>query len=389
MGIRSISHLARKLLIANRRPQRAAQTGLFSGAVATADCDRPQDNAHSANGLPRDLSFGRGIPMVLCLATLASFAGATVATSQTLFQQPAISLQNFQVAHGPQPGVFTIVQWQPNPFTADHNDVPVTWAMNQTTGLAVPAPLSASQAGTANRIGSTGVQIYNNTVGINLNSLDFSPTGTNGNLVGIMPAYTFPDTSVRPFQQPGSTLVFSMEMQVPYAVATPPANNPSYKGQAYVGMDMLFQDMSHPTSPQISVTVGTFAMHRAPPENIGFTTQGGGRILIKTSLGATGFSTPIPGSQGYQSQTWTGFRSFAAGVTTANFSNGIQAIRNNTVLLSSLGLTADSYSTNVADYALVAFHLNPELNYAGGSSSYTGGSVQMGLSVRNFRVALQ
>jgi hypothetical protein len=220
-------------------------------------------------------------------------------------------------------------------------------------------------------------------------TLDFSPTGTNGYLVGIMPAYTFPDTSIRPFQASGNTLVFSVDMQVPTAVRTTPPDNPSYKGQGYVGMDMLFQDMSHPTSPQISLTVGAFAMHRAPPESIGFTTQGGGRILIKTSLGATGFSTPIPGSQGYQSAVWTGFLSFAAGVSTANFSNGIQAIQNSTDLLSSLGLTAASYSTNMADYALVAFHLNCELSYAAGQTTYTDGAVQMGVSVRNFLVSLQ
>jgi hypothetical protein len=383
-----ILYLARPLLFTNDNFRRAARKWLFPSSEA-ADRDRPQGRARLASGVAHVARLGRGIAIALCLATLAPFAGATPAASQILFQQPAISLQNFQVAHGPHPGVFTIVQWQPNPFTTDNNDVPATWAMSKVTGFVLPAPRSASQVGTANRIGSTGVQIYNNTIGISLNSLDFSPTGTIGNLVGIMPGLVFPDTSIRPFQMAGNTLVFSVDMQVPTAIVTPPPDNPKYKGQAYVGMDMLFQDMSHPTSPQISVTVGAFAMHGAPPENIGFTTQGGGRILIKTSLGATSFSTPIPGSQGYQSAIWTGFRSLAAGISTANFSNGIQAIQNSTDLLTSLGLTAASYSTNMADYALIAFHLNCELNYAGGTAVYAGGAVQMGLSARNFQVVVQ
>jgi hypothetical protein len=333
----------------------------------------------------------RAVPVGLSLAAMAPFTASPVGAGQILFQQPPISLQNnFQVHQGPQLGQLKIVQWQPNPFTANQNDVPVTWAMNLVTGLAVPAPLSASQAGTANRQGSTGVQIYNGAIGIHLNSKDFSRTGTPGNLVGIMPTYKFPDASIRPFQLPGSTLVYSVDLQVPLAVKTPPANNPGYTGQAYVGMDMLFQDMSHPNSPQVAVTVGTFAMHGAAPEYIGFTTQGGGQILIKSSLATNSiFSTIMPGSQGYHSQTWKGFRSFAVGITTANFTNGLNAILNDTTLLTTLGLSASDYSTNMTDWALIGFHLNPELNYAGRSGIYTGGSVEMGLAARNFQIVLQ
>ena len=323
--------------------------------------------------------------------TLALFAAGPAHASQVWFQQPTVSIGGtFQVAKGPQPGKFSVIQWQPNPLTSNHQDVPVTWNIAKYTGLAVPAPLSPNQAGTANRIGSTGVQMSGNTIGININSLDFSPTGTWGHLVGIMPNYVFPNTSYRPFAQAGTTLVFSTDLQVVSAALTPPAGAGStYTGQAYVDMDLRIIDTSHPATPPITISVGAFAMHGAPRENVGYTSQGGGRILLNTSISPTSrFVTPVPGTQPYQSKVWTGFRTFATGLTAANLTNGLAAIRADSALLRSLGLTAASYSTNPADYALQEVHINSEVNYAG-RNAYTGGSVQMGLAVRNILVTLQ
>jgi hypothetical protein len=337
------------------------------------------------------LISGKSVTSGLSAALAAIIAASSPAPAQTLFRQPQITLGNsFAVGRPKLPGTFGMVQWQPNPLTVDHQDVPVSWNMNAATGLAVPPPMDASQAGTRNRVNATGIQIYNGEIGINLNSKDFSPTGTLGNLVAIMPNILFADASIRPFATPGRTLVYSLQLQVPTAVVTPPANNPGYKGNPYIGMDMLFQDMSHPNSPQVSVTVNTFALHRAPPENIGFTTQGGGRILIKTGLVPGNlFSTLMPGSTAYQGATWRGYKPFSVGITDANFAAGIAAIQSNAVLLTGLGITAADYSANLADWALLGFHLNAELNYAAGLPIYTGGSVRMGLAVKDISLILQ
>jgi len=207
---------------------------------------------------------------------LALCASMPAHASQTWFQQPPLTLANtFQVSGAPQPGTFRVIQHQPNPLNSIGNDVPVTWDMTKFTGLKVPRPLSPNETGTVNRGGATGVQIYNNIIGINLNSRDFSATGTPGALVGIMPDYKFPNASYRPFAQAGATVVFSADMQVVTAVRTPPAHNPSYNGQGYVGLDLLFIDTTHPQSIPITVTAQVFAMHGAPPENIGYTDQGG------------------------------------------------------------------------------------------------------------------
>jgi hypothetical protein len=333
----------------------------------------------------------------VAMLALLSLAGASPASAgQVLVAEPNLTLsQNFLVAatRGPPPGQFMVVQWQPNPLTASGLDVPVTWMMNRYTGFAAPPPFSVSQAGTANRIGSTGMQVSGKTIGINLNSLDVSQNGTTQNLLGIFPAYTFPASQVvLPFAQASKTLVFTMQAQVPTASVTPPPNNPAYSGNAHIGMDMLFRDTIHPATPAITFIVHTFAYGygTVPAESIGFETAVQ-NILVNSSLdGGSTYATMLPNSQGFQTQPWTGFRTFTAGITAVNFAAAIKAIQGSTTLLASLALAPGSFSTNPANYSLVQFHINSELNYAGGVTKvYSGGSVQMGLSIRNIQVSLQ
>lgn len=330
---------------------------------------------------------------------LASLAGGVTqaAAAQTIwFQQPSATLANNftvhgtpeQAAQGPD-GYFTVTQWQPNPFSKNGVDTAATWNMATLTGLSVPGPLSQSQASVRNAIGATGVQIYQGTVGINLDSRDFSATGTPGALVGIMPGYQFADTAHMPFAQAGTTLVFSTQMQVVSTALRRPPNNPKYNGAAYVAMDLRFVDTTHPNTVAITVAASAFSNHGSHVGNLGFDAAGGGRIIMKTVIDPSSpYLTVLPGTTLFQNTVWTGFRPFAAAMTAANLSATIRAIQADGALLSGLGLTAASFSSNPADYALTDVHINSELNY-NGPGTYVGGSVQIGLSVQNMMAALQ
>lgn len=332
---------------------------------------------------------------MLALAILTGPAAGSAAAQTIWFQQPTATLaQNFSVnktteqAAAPPAGFFTVTQWQPNPYTTTHVDMPVIWNMGSYTGLPVPIPRGQYQAGILNRIGSTGVQFYQGAIGINLNSADFSVAGTPGFLVGIMPGYQFPDLAHIPFALAGTVLVFSVQMQVVSTSLTRPPNNPKYNGAAYVALDLRFVDLTHPNSKAITISVGAFSNHGAHQPSLGYEAVGGGHIIVKTSVApASPYNTVVPGTAGFQTAVWTGFQTFAAGLTAANLAASIQAVQADTALLSSLGLTAASYSANPADYALTDIHVNSELNYAG-PAAYVGGSVQMGLTVQNMQVVL-
>jgi len=330
-------------------------------------------------------------PATLFAAALCVTAPARA--GQMLAQQPPLTLaQDFRVSvtGGPPAGKFTVMQWQANPLTTSGLDVPVTWMLSRMTGVAPPPPFSVSQAGVANHAGATGVQIVGATIAAYMNSLDFSAKGTAQNLVGIFPTYTFSGTPVLPFAQ-GKTLVYALQAQVPTAIVTPPASNPGYTGTAYIGLDLTFQDTTHAATPAITLAIHAFAYpHAAAPESIG-AFGGAGRLLAQTSLDpASAYSTMLPTSQPFQPQPWSGFRTLQAGVTPQNFTAVLAGIRASVALLQSAGLTPADYSAAPADYSLTQFHVNAELNYAGGTTAaYTGGSVQMGYAVRNIRVSLQ
>lgn len=343
----------------------------------------------------KTLRMAAGILARVALAGVAAGAAQADAAQTIWFQQPSATLaQNFRVAHSTDtvrlpPGTFTVHQWQPNPFSATQDDAPATWNMAGYTGLSVPVPLSQSEAGVQNKIGSTGVQLYQGTVGINLNSRDFSATGTANNLVGIMPGYKFPDLSHRPFAQPNATLVYSVDMQVVTATVTRPLNNPKYNGDAYVALDLRFVDTTHPQSMAITVCASAFSVYGSQLANTGYAPAGGGNVLVKTSINpGSPFISMVPGTAAFRNTVWSGFKTFAISLTADNLGAAILAIQADAALLSSLGLTSASYSRNPSDYILSEVHVNSELNYAG-RGTYTSGSVQMGLSIRNMKVVLQ
>ena len=330
----------------------------------------------------------RATLLARALSTAPALAG------QILEQQPPLTLAaNFRnvASGGPPPGQFTVMHWQANPFTATGLDVPVTWMMGRMTGVFPPPPYSAAQAGVANRVGATGVQIKGATIGAYLNSLDFSPTGTLQNLVSIMPTYTFTGSPALPFAG-GKTLIYAMQAQVPTVTITPPANNPAYKGSGYIGMDITFKDNTHPATPPITMTIQSFAYpHPAAPEKVGFETATG-RVLVQTALDpASRYVTLPPTSQPFQPEPWIGFRSLQAAITPANFAAVLAAIQASGPFLASVGLKPADFSTRAADYALFQFHINAEINFAGDTAAgaYAGGSVQMGYALRNIRVSLQ
>lgn len=334
----------------------------------------------------------RRMVLAISLAPTLVPAAALAQTPQVWFSQPQATLAGNFLGHKPgKPGVFQVTQFQPNPNTADHGDVPVDWDMSGVTGLVAPPPLAAIEAGTVNRAGATGVQMAGDTIGISLNSLEFSGPGSNLSSLGVMPNYTFADLLHKPFAIPGATLVFSIDMQVPTYHVTQPASGSGYHGHGFIGMDLRFVDTTHPKSLPITLCVNAFAPHPATPERIGYTAEGKGRILMHTSLlPGNQFITVVPDTAPRQQAPWRGFKTFAVGFTAANLQAGLAAIRQELALLNSVGLQANDYSSNPADYALQEVHLNSEIDFIDPPPAiYNGGSVQMGLSERHMKVVVQ
>lgn len=334
------------------------------------------------------------LPAALLTGAALLAGPAPALAGQMLVQEPKLTLAgNFRnvASGGPTPGVFTVMHWQANPFTANGLDVPVTWMMGRMTGVFPPPPYSATQTGVANRVGATGAQIVGATIGAYLNSLDFSPTGTVQNLVSVIPTYTFAGAPVLPFAG-GKTLIYAMQAQVPTVVVTPPATNPAYKGSGYIGMDITFKDSTHPATPPITQTIQAFAYpHPAAPEKVGFE-PATGRVLVQTALDPASTYVTLPAtSMPFQPEPWSGFRSLQAAITPANFAAVLAAIQASGTFLATLGLKPSDFSTRPADYSLFQFHINAEINYAGDTNpgTYAGGSVQMGYALRNVRVSLQ
>lgn len=199
---------------------------------------------------------------LLAAAWIAACA-APASAGQILFgASPLTVAQNFIVigTRNLTLGQFWVSQWEQNPQTASGNDIPVTQPLSRYTGYAPPPPLNLVQTGVANTPGATGVQIAGTTIGISMNSDDFAVSGQTAPMVGIFPGFTYPTgTVVLPFSRAGTTLMLTMQAQVPTAAIIPPASNPAYNGNAHIGMDIALQDTTHPSTPQIAVAATAFS----------------------------------------------------------------------------------------------------------------------------------
>jgi hypothetical protein len=173
-------------------------------------------------------------------ATIA--AGQTSGNLNVLFQEPTI-LRNIDsmlfVGTNTPADQFAVVQW---PFGASGGgDAPVSWSVGDVTGF-YRTNLAASQRGvsssSSSSYGSTAVQVEGGTIGILIDSNSLKNSGAStSTLFPILPQFNFSNNSQpAPFAQPGQTLVYSLDAQIPTARAD------NVKSFAYATMYFNFHD---------------------------------------------------------------------------------------------------------------------------------------------------
>jgi hypothetical protein len=290
-------------------------------------------------------------------------------STMMIFQQPILPgiADNFQVpiSEGhkyPNGASFYLILWQPDPYTPNGSLVPTNWSAGDRTGFYPNNPL-ADQAGFQNVAGSSTAQIEGGIIGAYLNSNDVRPDAHGQSKMMITPVWKPAMTRlVYPFATPGNVVISSLDLQVPVARDQ---NRPG--NYTYVTDDLLFEDFKSHTR----ISYGVVLFHhtptpRPPPAE---------DLLRKTEIGgfdvesrAFQFGNPLepdsrvttilPGSETFQNQPWTGWRSFGFALTQNNFAIGLQGLLKR--------YPSFDGSTSPSDYALVQWHLNAELQFATG-----------------------
>jgi hypothetical protein len=301
----------------------------------------------------------------------------------TIFEQPTLTgvAGNFHVPTAehkyPSERPFNVLLWQPNPNRPDGELVPTSWNAGDKTGFYPKGALGEHQAAFRDASGETTVQIEGDTIGAYIKSDDL-PNGSDRDKMMITPAYTFPkEQPVHPFAQPGAAIVNSLELQIPVAHDLNVPGNYTYASPIF-----FFLDPQSHTQISYEVTLFHNAVHAAPPP--------APEWLRKTEVGpfddpthsyqvgnplapGSRVVTVLTGSTLYQIQPWKGWRLFNYAITGNNFRAAIQALKEKDPNFSG--------SENPADYALLEWHLNAELNF-------TNGPAELAWSMRHARVAL-
>lgn len=333
------------------------------------------------------LAFARGLTGGI-FAILSMLVCTAVRAGTVYFQEPSISHidHNFFVDPPLAPlGLFELIQWPPNPNSAS-GDFPVEWGVGQYTGYNPPSPPDRHQRGVSNlTTGSTAVQAAGNTVGFLIDSASLAtPSTSPGTLFPIVAQYNFPEGSqFAPFAEPGKTLVYAMQAQIPYADAEGGCGLPG-SACAYA---TLYFDVEDVTTGLDFWYGATLYDTRGTPNGLGYLGESvmydgdtqqaiiGGVVNLSAAEGAM-FTTALPTSSGFQSQTWTGDKAFQFAITRSNFLNAIRAVK------STFPQQYANLSDDPANYLVFHFNFNPEVAYFGGKSS-------IGVSFNNIRISVQ
>jgi hypothetical protein len=194
----------------------------------------------------------------------------------------------------------------------------------------------------------------------------------------ITPAFKPPaNQRTYPFAEPDAAIVTSLELQVPVAKDQ---NKPG--NFTYVVANLVFEDRK--THTQISYALELFHHAQAagplptadvlkrievgPFDEPSHSFQVGNPVLPGSRV-----VTALRGSTLWQRQPWKGWRLFNVAVTQDNFRTALRALREKEA--------AFKASKDPADYALVEWHLNAELQFASGPA-------ELGWSMRHARLAL-
>jgi hypothetical protein len=299
----------------------------------------------------------------------------TAMTASTiLFEQPELDgvEGNFVVPKAehkkPEPGVFHMILWQPNPNRADGMLEKTTWKAGDKTGMYPSAPLEEHEEAFRDAPGASTVQIDGDTVGAYIDSNDLVD-GSHKSKMMITPEESFaPADQVRPFAQPGRLILVTLDLQVPTAM-----DQHSRGSETYVVADLLF--MNRDKGTKISYGCNLFFNghpNREPDGHIRLDGDSQNMMVNSPVMPGNQWITVLPGSADSQSRPWKGWKTFRFVLTEQNFAAALEAYRERD----------PNVSDNPADYSFAKFHLNAELHYMSAPA-------RLGWSMRRAKVSIE
>jgi hypothetical protein len=232
---------------------------------------------------------------------------------------------------------------------------------------------------------STAVQAAGNTVGFLIDSESLSTAKTGyGTVFPIVAQYSFPSQQqFRPFAQPGNTLVYAIQAQLPFGIGE---GNCGSAGSACAYATMYFNFQDATTGLEFWYGAALYDT-RGSPNGLGYLGETvlydsstreaivAGVVNLSAARGAR-FTTALATSQGFQSQSWTGYKPFQFAISATNLENAVGKIK------AHYPAQYGRLSSNPADYRVFQVNFNPEVAYFGGKAS-------LGVAFNNIRISVQ
>jgi hypothetical protein len=233
--------------------------------------------------------------------------------------------------------------WQPNPDLSNGQLVPTVWDAGAQTGFTPSSPLSATQLGFQNKVGTSTAQMGSDVVGAYLNSADL-PSSTPGQKMMITPQFIFESGSEpMPFASSNSTLSGSMDLQIPTAVGA----------DTYVVADLLFVG---PNGVRVSYGVEIFHNGEASSRVGSGYDAPSNSYMLNSPLGIDQrFVTQVQGSAAWTGTPWLGWQTFQWSISEAQFVAALNYLVTE--------FPGKVQSTDPTQYALAEVHLNAEFHY--------------------------
>jgi hypothetical protein len=333
-------------------------------------------NAYSDTGLAPATYYTYTVSAYDAAGNVSAPSSAVMPT--TLFLTNNVGILCSPTPDQTTPDIYWMVQ---GPVTNCVNKDPITWAVGDFTGFYPTGNVSDYQRGVSNSLyGSEAVQFQDDTFGIDLNSDSVLPLGAGSYLIPALIDYEYNKTNPpHPFTDPSKSLVWSIQLQIPTAYTQGPA-------VAYAVGYVLLQDTKSGKDiwygSAIFATSGTAADYMSIDLNQNGV--GTGFPIVAGVMGVNGAYTSNPdNSAPFQSQPWSGFKSFGFSISYAQMKSTIQALKAKYPSLASL-------SDDPADYVLLSMNINPEMAELDASQPF-GPNVfaRMGLSAKSMKVSVQ
>ena len=303
--------------------------------------------------------------LIVETATAQPTAGGGV--EQVLFQQPAVNTMSgrFCVKCLSKTDWFNIVQWEPNPLTADGGDLAASWDMSVFTGFRPQGRLQDHQVAFRADTSSSGAQMGAATVGAYLDSNDLKPDFASKKFI-ITPRVEFARDAFSFGNGREPSLAFSLDLQVPVAI-----DGNTNGSSTYVVSDLRFFDRT--TGHYLYLNAELFRNHdERGVEWVFFDPDTQTPVVFSACKPNSQYLSIVAGSSTFQATPWSGWRHFSYIVTAQNFRHALAA--------ASARYPQATFSRNLSDWSLAEWHLNAELLYASGPA-------KLGWSMKGARLA--